>query len=200
MDGAQTPGHISLDLASSGVDFYSIPAHKWLLGPEGVGALYIRKDLIGSIEPSYVAHYAVDSMAEPVNFDTNAESMDKFKLTTASAPLAAGFLETINFIQGVGVEGIEAQTRKLATSLKALLLETPGITVLSPLEGPGVTGLTSFRIEGVDSVEAVEGLWRDHRIVARSVQNPPGIRISLDFFNTEEEVGQAVEALQRIRA
>ena len=43
LDGAQTGGHIELDMASSGFDFYSIPGQKWILGYEGSGALFIRR-------------------------------------------------------------------------------------------------------------------------------------------------------------
>ena len=43
IDGAQTAGHITLDMRELDCDFYAIPGQKWLLGPDGVGALYIRK-------------------------------------------------------------------------------------------------------------------------------------------------------------
>ena len=46
IDGAQTAGHIALDMRALDCDFYSIPGQKWLLGPDGTGALYIRQDLI----------------------------------------------------------------------------------------------------------------------------------------------------------
>ncbi|MFQ5873604.1 MAG: aminotransferase class V-fold PLP-dependent enzyme [Dehalococcoidia bacterium] len=199
LDGAQTPGHISLDLESLGADFYSIPAHKWLLGPDGAGALYIRKDLIRRIEPTYVAYQAVESTEEPIRYEANSESMDKFDLTTTSVPLTAGFLEAVRFIREVGVEQIEARNRELAASLKARLSEVPGITILSPEDGPGVTGLTTFRIEGVDPAGEVERLWLEHRIVTRCVESLHGIRISLDFFNTEEEIGSLVDALPGLK-
>ena len=43
VDGAQTAGHIPIDVRESGVDFYAIPSHKWLCGPDGFGALYVRR-------------------------------------------------------------------------------------------------------------------------------------------------------------
>ena len=200
MDGAQATGHIPLDMKSLGVDFYSLPSHKWLLGPDGVGVLYLRKELIGIIEPTYVAGGDVDSVEEPGSVEVNSKSIDKFRLTTSSVPLAAGFLEAVKFIQEIGVEEIEARNLELAALLKTRLSGVPGVTVLSPLEGPQVSGLTSLCIDGVDPITAVERLWQKHRIVARSIENPSGIRISLDFFNTEEEVGLAVEALQSLKA
>ena len=44
LDGAQTGGHIDLDMPRSGFDFYSIPGQKWILGYEGSGALFIRQE------------------------------------------------------------------------------------------------------------------------------------------------------------
>jgi selenocysteine lyase/cysteine desulfurase len=78
------------------------------------------------------------------------------------------------------------------------LQEIPGVTVLSPLDRRSSTGLVSFTIDGVDTKEAVARLWEQHRIVARWVGFPPGIRIALHFFNTEEEVNKVVEAVQEL--
>ena len=197
VDGAQTPGHISLDLAASGVDFYSIPAQKWLLGPDGAGALYIGDELIETIQPSYVGHSVVDMSKNPWEFDFS--SMDKFRVSTTSSPIAAGLLEAITFIQEIGIDEIEARNIELSSALKAKLLDLPGFRVLSPLEGPGVCGLTSFSIDGADPKEMVQRLWEEEQIVARPVARPESIRISSDFFNTEDELEKLVVALQRIR-
>jgi len=69
LDGAQAAGQVPLDMAEMDCDFYSLPAQKWLLGPEGVGALYIRRDLIPQVEPTYVAGRAVVSHTDPYQFE-----------------------------------------------------------------------------------------------------------------------------------
>ena len=198
LDGAQTAGHITLDMKDMDSDFYSIPAQKWLLGSEGVGALYIRNDLIPRVEPMQVAGRASLTSADPYQFQPNISSIDKFLLTSTSAPLRAGMLEAIRFIQDIGVEEIESRNLHLATYAKQALQEIPGVTVLSPLDRRSSTGLVSFAIDGVDTKEAVARLWEQHRIVARWVGFPPGIRIALHFFNTEEEVNKVVEAVQEL--
>ena len=88
VDGAQTPGHIALDLSGSGVDFYSTPGHKWMLGPEGTGALFIRRDHIEMINPSYVGHSAVNTEKKPLEFELSG--MNKFKVSTTSAAPGSG--------------------------------------------------------------------------------------------------------------
>ena len=54
VDGAQGPGHIDLDMNALGVDFYSSPGQKWLLGPDQTGALFIKHNLIPEVQPSRI--------------------------------------------------------------------------------------------------------------------------------------------------
>ena len=196
VDGAQTPGHIALDLSGADVDFYSTPGHKWMLGPEGTGALFIKREHVEMVQPSYVGHSAVDTEKSPLEFDLSG--MGKFKVSTTSAALAAGYRAAVGFINEAGPADIEARNISLSNHLKAKLLERGNFDVLSPLEGPGLCGLTSFRAAGATSQEIVDRLWEDHGIVARSVGGVDCVRVSSDFYNTEEELDRLMEALAGI--
>ena len=198
LDGAQTAGQVALDMADMDCDFYSIPVQKWLLGPEGAGALYIRRDRIPQVEPTHVGGRAVVSNEDPYRFEPDPTTMDKFLLASTSAPLQAGTVAAINFIQGIGVDKIEERNLDLAGAMKKALGETPGVKVLSPLDRDSSSGLVSFAIDGVEPEVAVSRLWEEHRILVRPVSFPPGIRISLHFFNTEEEVEQAAEVVRAL--
>ena len=198
LDGAQSAGHIALDMKDLDCDFYSIPGQKWLLGPEGVGALYIRQDLISQVQPTFVAGRSSLSPGNPYGFEPNVESMDKFLLTSTSVALQAGALEAIRFVNDPGVAAIEERDLDLSTILKQALVDVPGINLLSPMDRQDSTGLVSLTVDGMTPEEAVNRLWQEHRIVCRQVSFPPGLRISLHFFNTEEEVEQVVEALKRL--
>ena len=68
--------------------------------------------------------------------------------------------------------------------------------LISPLNRNSSSGLVSFAVDGATPHEAVSRLWQQHRIVARHVNFPAGIRVSLHFFNTEEEVEQVVNAVR----
>ena len=198
LDGAQTAGHIPLDMQDIGCDFYSIPGQKWLLGSEGTGALYIRKELIPQVEPMQVAGRSALPQDNPHSFEPNTSSMDKFLLTSSSTALRAGMLEAIRFIREIGVGEIEARNLDLAASTKRAIQDVPGVKVLSPMEGQNSSGLVSFTIDGVDPTVAVSELWERHRIVARSVSFPPCIRVSLHFFNTAEEIDGIVQAVKEL--
>ena len=200
LDGAQTGGHIQLDMAAAGFDFYSIPGQKWLLGYEGVGALYIRRELIERVHPAHSGGRAVlhpeDHRVDYDNVQLNAADMEKFHGGSSSVPLQAAFLEAVSFIEEIGVQEIEERNRQLAARLKRQLGDIPAVQVYSPMEPDLSSGLVSFALSGWEPPAAVERLWNDHRIVVRQVGYPPGIRASLHFFNTEDEVDQLAQAVK----
>ena len=198
LDGAQTAGHISLDMKDIDCDFYSIPGQKWLLGSEGVGALYVRQELVPQVEPMKVAGWSALPQQDPYVFEPNTGSMDKFLGTSASAALRAGMLEAIAFIQGIGVEEIERRNLSLASSLKQALQEIPGVKVLTSMNEYSASGLVSFAVDEVDPKTVVARFWDQHQILARSVEYPSCVRVSLHFFNTEDEVSKVVEAVREL--
>ena len=188
LDGAQTAGHIPLDVKDLDCDFYSIPAQKWLLGPEGAGALYIRRELIPEVEPTAVSSKASLVRDDPYEFEANTDSVDKFLLTSSSYALIAGFTEAIKFTKDIGIREIERRNIYLAAHLKYHLRQMPYVKILSPLKGSLSSGLVSFSIDGVDPKKFVTELWERQQIVARPVSYPPCVRVSLHFFNTRLEV------------
>ena len=198
LDGAQSVGQVPLDMADLGCDFYSMPSHKWLLGPEGVGALYVRRELIPQLEPTYVASRSAVPRSDPYGFEPKQDSIDKFLLTSTSVPLQAGLLEAIEFMRAVGIEEVQARNLDLAGTMKEALSQTPGVKVLSPFQREISCGIVSIALDGISPQDAVAQLWENHRIVCRQVDFPPSIRLSLHFFNTEEEVAQLVDAVKEL--
>ena len=198
LDGAQTGGHIELDMASSGFDFYSIPGQKWILGYEGSGALFIRREHLERIHPAHTGGRGVSSPADAHNFQPVTDSMEKFLGGSVSVPVQVAFLEATKFIEEVGIKNIEERNLDLAESAKAKLAEVPGVTVHSPLERRDSSGLVSFSIAGQEPIPIVEKLWENNRLVVRQVGYPAGVRASLHFFNTEEEVDLLVGGVREL--
>ena len=197
-DGAQTAGHIALDMGRLGVDFYATTGHKWLLGPDGAGVLFIRRELIPEVQPTFVSSHAVASYDTEGDFLPNPSTMAKFGLTTSSTALRAGFLEAIRLARETGLDAIEGHNLALAARAKQALSEVPGVRILSPLEGPGACGLATFAVDGVAPDALVARLWEEERVVARSIRELGGaVRFSLHAFNTEAEVATAVGVVAR---
>ena len=72
------------------------------------------------------------------------------------------------------------------------------MTVQSPLGREDASGLVSFAIEGLEPPEAVKRLWERHRIVCRQVAFPSCVRVSIHFFNTQEEMDQIADAVANL--
>lgn len=198
VDGAQGPGHVRVDVNDLGCDFYAMSGQKWLLGPDGTGALYIRQELIPTVRPVRVSSHAVTSHDHLGNYELKEDDIDKYVVSTSSVALRAGFLEAIRIHLAAGPDTIEAHNVELAADLKAALVDLPGVRVLSPLEGPECSGLVTFYVEGEDQRSAAESLWDAERVLVRSVPYPSGIRASMHFFNTQEDADTLVSALKGV--
>ena len=198
LDGAQGAGHIPVDVRAIDCDFYSLSGQKWLLGPDGTGALYIRESLIPVVEPIRTGMKSVKEFDYSGGYVPDTRTTDKFKAGAANVALRAGFVEAVSFVQRVRVPAIDERNRTLAALLKTALSDVPGVTVLSPLEGPGCSGLVSFTVEGAEPKESCAWFWDTHRIAVRDVEQPACLRASLDFFNTEGEVAGLVDAVREL--
>lgn len=198
VDGAQTAGHIALDLKDLDVDFYSIPGHKWLLGPDGVGALYVRRDLIAQVETVKTGGGSVESYDFEGNFVPKHDDIRKFELSTSNVPLWAGLIAATEFFTSLGgVSATEQTLLPLAAQTRDYLKAIPGVQVLSP-DGDLASGLVTFSVDGVEPDVVTAQLWERGRIVCRTVSVVGGTRLSVAFFNTEEEIQQVANLIEDI--
>ena len=201
VDGAQSMGQLPLDLSGWEVDYYAVPAHKWLLGPDGVGALYVRRDLISSLEPRAVAGKAARSFAfDGSGFEPQRDDIAKFQLTTSSGPLLAGVEAALAFYAEAGPAAARNRIRSLGAAAADALGAVAGVTVVGPRRSETRSGLVCFRVADRECRSVAEALQRDHGIVCRAVAEQNTVRWSMHYFNTEEEVRSAVAALTALVA
>ncbi len=190
VDGAQTFGQLPLDLDGLECDYYAGPGHKWLLGPEGTGALYVRKELLPSLQPAAVSSHAALSYDNAGHFEPASASSEKFELTSSNVPMLHGVMAAIDFLQGIGMLAIQERWQGLTERLRQRLAEAPGVAVTSPPAGPTACGLVTFTVAGWEPRPLVAALWEREKVVIRAVPFPAGVRASVDFFNTEDEMDQ----------
>jgi L-cysteine/cystine lyase len=196
VDGAQGPGHVALDMGALGVDFYSSPGQKWLLGPDQTGALFIRRDRVPELQPSRIGYAFAESWDLKGGFVPARDDIDKFMVSTTSMPLRAGYLAAVERVLELGPGEIEVRNLSLASRLRTALSDTPGVRVLSPMEGPECSGLVTFAVDGVDNEVVAGRLWSDNTILVRAISHPQAVRASTSFFNTEAEVDALADAVR----
>jgi len=198
VDGAQSAGNLPLDMNALGCDFYAVPGQKWLLGPQGTGALFVRRDLLDRLWPASMGWNSVESFEMDGGFCFRP-SARRYEAATQPYALLAGLGAALDFTEGLGREAVYGRIARLAAYLRARLAETPGVRLR--VSGPwGPSALVCFNLQGWEPEKVVSRLLEGWRIVCRSIHTPPSVRISPHFFNTEEELDTLVEALGKLAA
>lgn len=198
IDGAQAVGAIPVNLSELGVHFYALPGQKWLLGPDGTGALFVRQDMLEVLRPSYVGWASLHEEALHGGKCRFHESARRYEVAGRRVPAFAALAEAVRTIDGIGMTHIHARIAYLTGYLKAKLAEVPGVAVWGAATGGKQSGLVSVALPHVDPARVVKTMWETYRIVVRWVGPPRLLRFSLHAFNTEDDVDYAVQALGAI--
>lgn len=202
-------GVVPLDLKRLGVDAAVCGSYKWLLGPSGAGFLYIRRELLDAVfEPRYVGWMGVrDSVVErmsrgeerlferplPLLDAEPSKSTSRYEWGSWSGPSVVGFAESLRYFARIGVEWIWRRIKGL-TSMLIEGLEELGIELYSPVDDERRAGIVSLRVG--DSYTLAEKLAKDRIIVSA---RPNLLRISVHFYNNEEDMERILGAFRRMR-
>ena len=207
VDGAQALGMLDFQLRDLGCDFYGTSFHKWLGGSNGTGMLYVRRDMLDRIWPSFPR--GIDA-SPPVLTPTQSAghvgvpaALHKLgNIVPLTWPSLRGAEVALGFHQQVLRTRIEARIRELTIYARLRLQELPGVQLLTP-NRPGLWGgILSFHVPGRGASDITLGLVRGHRVFARDMQWPGksegAVRISLHAFNTHDEVDKLFAGLQQV--
>ncbi len=192
IDGAQSAGAIPINVKELDVDFYAIPMQKWLCGPDGTGALYVRSASMHYIAPTYVGYWSIKH-EEGIEWELK-ENAQRFELGGRHTASLAGQSAGLDWLEHtVGYSWMFERISALNTYAYSALQKVPGLTMLTPK--PGSSGLLAFTLEGRDDKELVKQLYEQHTITIRNIPETHALRVSTGFYNTEEEIDTLVQAL-----
>ena len=197
VDGAQTAGHVPLDVRASGVDCYAVPSHKWLCGPDGLGALYVRRDRIPEIEPVKVAGRAAASHDLEGNFEPQRELVTKYELTTVSGALIAGSVVATEQYLESGQDAVWDRCRELTRYAERRIGQIAGVQLTGPSDGSTRSGLFLFSVADHEAARVTAFLQHAAKVVCRGVAQRDSVRLSLHCFNTEDEIDRVAETVER---
>ena len=189
-DGCHAAAQIPVNLREMGCDFYASNCYKWMLGPIGTGFLYVSDEARQSLKPLLRPHDPDGGAAQYVT-------------STPSYALYAGVAATIDLMESIGgVAAIQRESARKAEALKASLDAVPGVLVLSSRRRDSQTGTVTFAIDGVDGGEVSAALKERWQIVQRAtyLTEPSGVRISVAFYTSEEELDVLVGAVKVLAA
>ena len=186
VDGAQSAGAIPVGVDDLGVDFYAVPGQKWLLGPEGVGALYCGPAVLDRPLMAFAGYAGFESMDLAANGKPWPDAR-RFENSTFHLPSVIGFARSTAWLSMfVGLPWAYDRIAQLARGMIEMLAEIPGVEILTPPEN--MAGLITFKIAGWKSTAALKELSQRTLCIARTIPPLDAIRVSVGFFNTGAEL------------
>ena len=186
VDGAQAAGAIPIGVDDLGVDFYAVPAQKWLLGPEGIGALFCGSSVLDRPRMTFAGYWSFESMDLAVTGELWPDAR-RFEHSPLHLPSVIGFARSTAWLSMyVGLPWAHERIAQLAGAAAEMLAEIPGVEVLTPRGN--MAGLVTFKIAGWKSTAALKELSQRTLCIARTIPPLDAIRISVGFFNTGAEL------------
>jgi selenocysteine lyase/cysteine desulfurase len=191
VDGAHPPGMLGVSLKGLGGDFYGSSPHKWLLAPQGTGLLYLAERWRTELWPTLASGDWDDLNAGAQRFN-HMGTMDGSRLT--------GLLSAVRFIQAIGMRRIEDRVFELRNRVSNGLRALPGVEVVSSDDRQVASGMVSFRMEGVESLELQRHLARVARIRTRVIgeYDYGWMRLSTHIYNLPSDIDRTLEELDAV--
>ncbi|MDK2807051.1 MAG: cysteine desulfurase / selenocysteine lyase, partial [Thermoanaerobacterium sp.] len=180
--------------------------HK-MLGPMGIGVLYIKEDLLDDVPPFLSGGEMIDEVFE--DYSTFAPSPLKFEAGTPNVEGAYGLIKAIEYIEGIGLDNILKHEQELTEYALSKLVEIDYVKLYGPKNAENRTGIISFNVLNVHPHDVATILDQDG-IAVRSGHHccqplmrylgvPATVRASFYIYNDKSEVDAFVDGLKDVR-
>lgn len=206
VDAAQTAGAYPIDMTALGIDVLCFTGHKGLMGPQGTGGLCVREGLTlrhWKVGGSGVQSY---SRTHPTQMPTCLEA------GTLNGHGIAGLSAALDFIAEVGVDAIHDRETALMRRFYEGVKEVPGITVYGDFFRRRMA-IVTLNIGDYESGAVSDALSEEYGIATRpgahcaprmhqalGTEQQGAVRFSFSWFNTEQEIDAAIQAVRELAA
>ena len=203
LDGCQAVPRVPVDVAALDCDFYAFSSHK-LYGPTGIGALWGRADLLGTMPP----WQGGGAMIDKVSFDktTYAPAPQRFEAGTPAIIEAIGFAAACDYVSQIGLDAIHRHEAKLVRQTREALGAMNDVTLYGPDDSAGIV---SFLIDGVHPHDL--GTILDEENVAiraghhcaqplmEKLGTTATARASFGIYSDEDDVAALIRGIERTK-
>jgi cysteine desulfurase/selenocysteine lyase len=194
VDAIQGLGVLPLDVRKTPIDFLAADGHKWLLGPEGAGIFWIRRELVEKLHPVGVGWNSVENSTDFANIHfrlkPHAGRWESGSLNVAGITALGASLE---LLLQLGIPAIADRVLEL-TDYLCDRAKRSGIEVYSSRRPEDRSGIVSLIVPGADP-RAVVKRCRDEKFVIN--QRAGRVRVSPHFYNSLAEIDGLIAVLQR---
>jgi len=192
VDAIQGLGAFPVDVRKAHIDALAADGHKWLLGPEGCGILFVSQAFQDSVRPVELGWTNVAGYADYSSRDmTLRPDAGRYECGTLNTIGCYGLRASVQFLLDVGVENVAPAVQRLGDQIAAGV-QARGYEVLGNRTPANGAGIVSFRKNGLTAVEIVHRL-KDVRITAAPRQG--WVRVSPHFYISPEDIARTLEAL-----
>lgn len=198
VDGIQAIGRLNIDVKKMNIDYLACGGHKGLLGTLGAGFVYCSESFIKNVTPTYACYQSTKTDLESSTMATDFKSLDWHqdarRLESGNLNYAgiAAINEGVKLINKLGIESIEEYILELQDLFCERIKDLP-FDLRTPLESKKCSGIICLgyqkqfesRLKEVFDKHSIYVTFRDSYI-----------RISIDFYNTQQQILEVVKALK----
>lgn len=196
-DAAQSCGMVPSNVYELGVDAYACSGQKWLCGPDGTGALFIRRDRLGDVHQTY-AGYPAFSAADLNGYFVPNPTAQRYEAVTLYTPTVAALHASLQWIADeVGWEWAYQRIARLGRLCYDTLAALPGVTMYTAKDS--MAGLVHFTVEGIAPEDLTKRLG-ERGVVIRHTPHPNANRISTGFYTSEEDISRLSRTIGELAA
>jgi len=208
IDGAQSVPHLKVDVQKIGCDYLAFSGHK-MLGPTGVGILYVREELLKNIEPMAIGGGTIEDVG--LDYYKLNEFPQRFEAGTPPIAEIIGLGTASEYLRNIGMENIQTHEEKLTKEMYDGLTDIPQVEVYGPDDSKKRIGIVSFNIKDLNPHNVALALDISANIMVRSGshcalplmkillnRHRGSVRASTYLYNTEEEVEKLIDTVKDI--
>lgn len=196
LDAIQAVGAMPVNVEALGCDFLSADGHKWMLGPEGCGIFYVRRELLDVVNDSMVGWLGRE---RPLEFDNHeqaaAPSARRFEPGSLNVAGVLALGESLRLFHEVGPAAVWSRIEALTAHVRQAAARE-ALDVVSPAGDGERSGIVCLRWEGIDE-KAVAARLADRDIIVSPRRG--SVRLSPHFYNTTEQLDTTLAALIEAR-
>jgi selenocysteine lyase/cysteine desulfurase len=192
VDAIQGLGPLVLDVSRTPVDFLAADGHKWLLGPEGAGLLYVRRDWIERLRPIGVGwHSVVGSYNSPGIDFTLKPSAERWEGGSFNMPGLQALGASLGLLMEIGREAVSERILERAATVRELA-RSAGWSVYGSTRAGDLSGIVALRRDGTDPDRVARQLRAEGIAVAcrRGL-----LRISAHIYNNDDDLERLKDGL-----